>query len=246
MFWFLLSTLFLVAGCEEYEEIITDLNQKDANIILVFLKQNNISAKKVLHASKKAQVFSIETNKKEADNALKIIVDNHLPKQESLGLNKVYSIDSSNLISTKSDEQAKLLMATQAEIENLLKVIPSVIEAKVVLSINEPVKTASVVVLTKNDLAESEIKGIVSASVALLDKDNINVVIKRHEFKDYFYAVDESNTLAKPEQELFSIRKTKWAYGLIAITFISLCLCGFLLRKTITQSMVLLFNRANQ
>jgi flagellar M-ring protein FliF len=190
MRYLILLLFFANLACQKYEEIIGGLTQREANIILLALKQNNIDAEKIAHKELKTSSFAIEVSKKDITEALKIIIDNQLPQDLRISFKDIYSLANNSLIPSKMEEEARFLMAQQGEIESLLKVLPTVMDAKVVLSIDNKEeflkthshKTASVILVLKphsiDTLSQEEVKKIVSASIVNLNEENISVIIK--------------------------------------------------------------------
>ncbi len=113
--------------------MIDDLSQRDANEILVVLRDHQIEAKKVGQTTKKSVIYRIEVKEQCAKDALRLLVHNQIPKIQRAGLKEVYPPGGSGIIPSKSDELARMTMAMQGEIEALLKVIPGIADARVVM-----------------------------------------------------------------------------------------------------------------
>lgn len=182
--------LFLHSGCKNYEEIVSELTLHQANTILLALQQNNIEAKKIVTKELKHSSFAIAVAKENISSSLKILLENNLPKQSVISLKDLYA-SSNNIIPSKTEEEAKFILAMQGEVENLLKILPHVLDAKVVIStesINDfshssKKNKASVIIITnclENDcLNINEVQNIVSSSIANLIVSDVNVTIKQ-------------------------------------------------------------------
>lgn len=183
--------LLFLCSCSNYQTVLTDLNQRDANIALVILKEQNIDAKKEQGQSKRDTIYQIKVKEQQAVHALKILVYNNLPTERRAGLKEVYPPGNAGLIPSKTDENARLLMAMQGEIEAMLKSVPGVNDAHVVFAVDslnnfkkELKKSASVTVIyhhsesKKPPLGDDDIKHLVSSSISGLDNDRVMVLQK--------------------------------------------------------------------
>jgi len=183
---YVLTIFILITGCNNREKIVMGLSQEDANEILVALWDNHINATKEAHSDRKNTNYTISVPAKQAHEALRILVINQLPPKKSIGLKEVYPPGSAGIIPTKSDEAARLTMALQGEVEALIKALPHVADAHVVLSIeNNNAKSASLTVTYRPDLNdeilpvnENELQSLVSSAIGGLSFENIIVVMK--------------------------------------------------------------------
>jgi type III secretion system YscJ/HrcJ family lipoprotein len=191
--WLILLVLPLMFACNGFEVVIDDLSQREANEALVLLRDINIPARKSEKASKKTILYQIEVKKSHAQEALKILVHNQFPKVYRVGLKEVFPPGGQGLIPTKTDELARMMMAMQGEIEALLKVIPGIADARVLISYDGPAdfgkhiakKTASAAVIYNSStanrqapLSDSEIKNLIATSISGMLPDDVTVVQK--------------------------------------------------------------------
>lgn len=188
------AALLGLCACQSEHTLVSGLTQKDANEILVVLDTLQIPAKKEA-LDGRVVTYSILVSSKLQKQALRALVENHLPKEPSIGLAQVYPPGGAGLIPSRSEENARALMALQGEVENMLKILPGVVNAKVVIvkpdkeatrSIDAvlPKTTASVAIVynpvTQNgipSLTQNEIKELLAASVENLDTQNVSVVM---------------------------------------------------------------------
>jgi type III secretion system YscJ/HrcJ family lipoprotein len=190
---FSLLILFFIIGCDNYEIVIDELSQREANEALVLLRDRQIDAHKVGHTVKKNLIYQIKVKKSQSKEALRLLVYYQIPKIYRAGLKEIYPPGSSGLIPTKSDELARLMMAIQGEVEALLKVVPGIADARIVLSYDPPAdfnktavkKTASVALIyqpqqekSESPLLDQEIKNLVAASISGLLAENVTVIQK--------------------------------------------------------------------
>lgn len=186
----LLSCLFLCA-CKEEQLIVEGLTQNEANEIIVILHDHEIRANKERIAERKQTTYQIKVAKKYSDQALRILVNNQLPRTFRAGLKEVYPPGSAGLIPTKSDENARLIMALQGESEALLRVFPGVVDARVMLSMDshQNVQSASVALIYQTGQLEqsdaAEIKSLIAKANSSLLIENIHVVMKELSPKDH-------------------------------------------------------------
>lgn len=206
----LVSLLLVVSACEQYEIVIEDLSQSDANTALVLLRQKHIDAQKIGHSARKSTTYQIKVKKTDADEALRLLVYNRIPKTERASLKEVYPPGSSGLIPTKSDELARLMMAMQGEIEGLLKVVPGIADARVVISFDQPSeinranpKKASVAIIYRpneethaSPMSDWEIKNLVATSLSGMLADDVTVVQKPIKPEGYVDASSNPTPLA--------------------------------------------------
>ena len=189
----LTSGILFITACNDREIIVEGLTQDDANEILVALWDHNLDATKESHSNRKNINYDIKVKKKQAHAALRILVINQLPRSKRAGLKEVYPPGSAGIIPTKSDEQARLIMALQGEIESLIKALPQIVDAHVVLSMdqshelskNNSAKSASLTITYRPDpeddtmpISESELQHLVSSAVGGLPIESVRVIMK--------------------------------------------------------------------
>jgi type III secretion system YscJ/HrcJ family lipoprotein len=189
----LITLAMLIVGCKDQEIILEELSQNEANEILVALWDNHIEASKKAHIHRKSLNYSINVPKKDAHQALRILVINQLPSLIRSGLKDIYTASSSSIIPTKSDESARLTLALQGEIEALIKTLPQVADAHVVLSLEHTnelshsahPKSASLTLTYRPDphddtppFNEQELQNLVSSAIGGLPASSVNVIMK--------------------------------------------------------------------
>lgn len=194
-----LFAVTLLMGCESHDVIMSDLPQREANEALVLLRENRIAAIKEAQPSKKISLYQIKVKSSQAEQALRMLVEQRLPGTDRASLKDIYPPGGGGLIPTKSEETARFLMASQGEIESLLKVIPNVRDARVVLSfeptheiMKTPVKkTAAVALLFRREnestlppLDDTEVKTLVASAISGLDPQDVTVVQRAIQFID--------------------------------------------------------------
>jgi len=191
----ILIALFLLtcAGCRQ-GDLHSNLQEIEADEIMVILHQNGIEAKKEKEISGQDVSWKITVKESDVPSARQILIANNLPRKRELGLSGVYK--EKGLIPTPDEQKARFLLALKGEIINSLLRIPGVVDVDVVLNVpteNEfaeldPVKrkpTASVVVKTRNDalvaqtVTEAKLQQFVANTVPNLDPNDVAVIISR-------------------------------------------------------------------
>lgn len=195
MYLALLGLSTLTVACEGEQDIVHGLDEIEANHILVVLESQGVSAGKMKEEGR-IPTWAVLVPEGRAMDALRILVANRLPKPKSQGLAQVYPAGSGGLIPTKTEEKAKFLLALQGEVENMLKALPGVQDARVTVVVPEkdivrdldtppPPATASVAIVynPENDekpIEEDKVRELVAAAVEDLKIDNVKVVMKEN------------------------------------------------------------------
>jgi type III secretion system YscJ/HrcJ family lipoprotein len=190
-----LVCLFALSACKE-TAIVHDLEERDANEILVVLAKHDITAKKDKVEKNQAVTWFITVNPSDEMAARSILVANNLPKVRHGGLSGICK--DAGLILTPKTEKCREILAYKGEIINSLESIPGVVSADVVLNIPDkdefpdansvpPRPTAAVTIQylkdgrTTTTLSEGKVQEFVSNSVNGLDARDVAVIISYFE-----------------------------------------------------------------
>lgn len=189
----LLCAALVISSCQEDKEIVQSLNENEANEIIVVLDSQKISVNKKQVPGREI-TFSLSVPSSQASAALKILVDNKLPREKQRGFSQVYPQGKGGLIPSRSEEKARFLMGVQGQIENMLEVLPGVIKARVLVVLPDTSiirdatspsqkTTASVAVVynpSKGSLgiSKEEIQKLVAAATADLNPADVTVVLR--------------------------------------------------------------------
>jgi type III secretion protein J len=191
---FLAGFMLAIAGCQGQQEIVGALSESDANELMVVLQSQHIDVTKVAIPGRTI-TYSLSVKSGDATTAMRILVDNKLPKKPSNGLADVYPPGGGGLIPTGSEEKAKFLMAIQGEIENMLKVLPGIVQARVVVVLPDtdairdlnspPPKATSSVAIVYNPIDDKgtpsvtpdDVKYLVASAVEDLSPTGVTVVM---------------------------------------------------------------------
>ncbi len=188
-----LGLFFLLSGCRQID-LHHNLQEIEADEIMVLLNQKGIDAKKVKEVSGQDISWKVSVRETDLSRARQQLITNHLPRKRELGLSGVYK--EKGLIPTPDEQKARFLLALKGEIINSLQKIPGVIDADIVLNVPtegefselDPVKkkpTASVVIKTRNDpivaqtVTDGKVQRFVANTIPNLDPNDVTVIISR-------------------------------------------------------------------
>lgn len=204
---FLLAALLLLTGCEKSATIVNDLNEREANEIVVFLSSKGIPAMKVQSAAaagpggESAVMWSIAVDEKQEVEAMAILNRNGLPRMKEVSLLTLFA--KSGLISSEREENIRFQAGLAAQIAGTIRKIDGVIDAVVELSIPQQTTiaiggetgeqqrpTAAVFVKHQGILDDpnshlvTKIKRLVAGSIAGLEISDVTVISDRSRFTD--------------------------------------------------------------
>ncbi|OVE81487.1 hypothetical protein BVY03_03630 [bacterium K02(2017)] len=190
--YFCLGCICLMVTACESAAIVHDLNERDANEIIVLLARNDINATKEKEVRNQDIYWIISVNTENEMAAQRILVANNLPKIRQGGLKGI--CEDTGPIVTEETEKCRKLLAYKGEIINSLESVPGVVSADVVLNIPEKIDfpdenttidrpTAAVTIkyLTdanvRTELTEGKIQQFVANSITGLDARDVSVII---------------------------------------------------------------------
>jgi type III secretion protein J len=191
---FLAGFIFTFVACDQ-SGIVHDLNERDANEILVMLSKNNIKAVKQKVEKNQEVSWIVTVSPGDEQAARSILVANNLPKVRHGGLEGICK--EAGLILTPKTEKCRELLAQKGEIINSLESIPGV-SADVVLNLPDKEDfpdensvqlrpTASVTIQylsdanVKTKLTEGKVQEFVANGVSGLDARDVTVIISYFE-----------------------------------------------------------------
>ena len=174
------------------EVVVHNLEEREANLIIELLADNDVSAQKGIKDDGRTVTYTIAVPSKSRLDAIRALNHNEMPRRRDMGYNQVFK--DGGLIPTASEERAKHLAALEGEIEIQLKLVDGLLDAQVQLvqpeenalrtaqDIRTPT-TASVTVKYlpgsggAKPLSEPQVQAIVAAGVERLTPDNVVVVM---------------------------------------------------------------------
>lgn len=225
-------------GCQNKTEIVSNLDEREANLIIVFLESKGITAAKEAMAVQAGESggtakFNIVAPREKAIEAMTLLNQNGLPKRIGPSLLELFA--PSGLMSTDKQETIRYQAGLSQQIQNTIMMIDGVIDVSVQISFPaaESTDTSSKItaaVFVKhqgivddpNSHLESKIKRLVSGSVNGLDLNDVTVVTDRSRLNDITMSMDQGK-YAQDFAQIWSITMTKRSLGMFRFIF------GFLL-----------------
>lgn len=199
--------LLVLTGCETSRVIVNDVEEREANEIVVFLASRGIKAEKVaakisggVGVDSGPAVWSIAVEEGSMTEAMAILNQNGLPRKKGTDLLELFA--KQGLMSTEKEETIRYQAGLEQQIANTIRKIDGVIDADVRLSFppqetglaipgaQQQRVTAAVyvkhqgVVDDPNSHLVSKIKRLVSGSVNGLDINDVTVISDRSRFTD--------------------------------------------------------------
>ncbi|MBO5490351.1 MAG: type III secretion inner membrane ring lipoprotein SctJ [Desulfovibrio sp.] len=178
----LLPLALLLSACQT--EIYTGIDEEQANAMLSVLLKRGISAEKSA-VGKTGYAISVEDG--QVVRALQLLREHSLPRDSFASLGSVFA--GGGMISSASEEQARMTWALSQELSNTFSRIDGVLTARVhvVLGVNDPLKNVKIppsatVFLrhTPDSIVTtlvSDIRKATAGAVAGLSYDNVTVML---------------------------------------------------------------------
>lgn len=240
----------LLSGCEGNRSIVNNVEERDANEIVVFLASKGIDAQKVQAAAGAAaaagpsNLFNIMVDANHATEAMALLTRYGLPRIQGTNLLTLFA--KSGLMSTDREETIRYNAGLAEQIRNTIRKIDGVLDADVQISFPStetapgapPQKTTAAVYVKHqgvledpNSHIESKIKRLLAGSINGLDYDNVTVISDRSRFADISLSPGQEPISGKNYHEayasIWSIVMTKASlarFRLIFFTLIALVL----------------------
>lgn len=220
------SLTILMTGCETSQSIVSNIDEREANIILVLLESKGIPAQKI-RASTAGEIggdtaakYSIMVPEKETIDAIAYLNQNGFPRQKGTNLLELFA--KQGLMTSDREETIRYQAGLAQQLTNTILMIDGVIEASVQLSFppettalgtpseQSPKITAAVYVKHQgiiddpNIHLENKIKRLISGSISGLDINDVTVVSDRSRFTD-ITVIDTQEVLSRKPGEYVSI-----------------------------------------
>ena len=202
---FILSLLtVLTTSCESQRVVINDLEEREANEIIVFLSSKGVDASKVAvpaatGAGSKLKLWNIQVPSPQATEAMAILNMNGLPRKNRETLLNLFA--KGGLVPSEMEEQIRYEAGLAAQIAGTIRKIDGVIDADIQLSFpkedilnpgaeTKEKVTASVYVKHQGVLDDpnrhllTKIKRLVASSINGLEYDNVTIITDKARFVD--------------------------------------------------------------
>ncbi len=200
-----LLILAFLAGCASNESIVNNVEEREANEIVVFLASKGIEAQKVqmptsaVGGTATMEMYNISVATDKTTDAMALLNRYGLPRRKGTTLLELFAPQ--GLMSSTREETIRYQAGLAEELRNTIRKIDGVIDADVQISFPDttvtplpgapaPKVTAAVFVKHQgiledpNSHLEVKIKRLMAGSVNGLDFDNVSVISDRSRFAD--------------------------------------------------------------
>lgn len=250
---FLFFMLLLLCSCENNRVIVNNLDEREANEIIVFLDSKGIVAEKIQMSSSspggatETIKYSLAVSPSQSTKAMALLNQNGLPRIKGTNLLDLFA--KAGLMSSEKEETIRYQAGLSEQIATMIRKIDGVIDANVQLSFPtadttpglpgaasaQPKKiTAAVYVKHQGVLDDPnshliiKIKRLVSGSVTGLDINDVAVIADRSRFTDITLTPSieplEGKAKEKEYVSIWSIVMSKNSAGRFRVLFFSLML----------------------
>ena len=223
----LFAFLFLLSGCDKAQTIVTGVDEREANTILVFLDSKGIKATKAQQAvsaigggGATSPKYNIMVENSQAIDAMAILNQNGLPRKQGITLLELFA--KSGFMTTDKEETIRYQAGLEQQLQNMILMIDGVIDASIQLSFpstdtnlapgaQKEKVTAAVyvkhqgVIDDPNTHLETKIKRLISGSVVGLDINDVTVVSDRSRFTDITEPAMTQGSHSKEYVKIWSI-----------------------------------------
>lgn len=260
VFCSLIFSLFFLTACEHSMMIINDVDEREANEIVVFLASKGIPAQKSAAVSaapggaEGVQKYSISVESNQATDAMAILNQNGLPRKKGTTLLELFA--ASGLMSSDKQETIRYQAGLAQQIANMIRKIDGVIDADVQLSFpvesTTPIAPGGAQIAPKkitaavyvkhmgilddpNSHLVSKIKRLVSGSVTGLDINDVTVISDRSRFTDITLtpSAEVLEPKAKEYVSIWSIVMSKSSANRFRFIFIMLMVLAIVFALTL-------------
>jgi type III secretion protein J len=248
-----LLTVVLLAGCENNQSIVNNIEEREANEIVVYLASKGIAAQKVQASSGEmggtgpSNMYNINVAGDRSTDAMSMLAKVGLPRAQGTTLLNLFA--KSGLMSSEREETIRFQAGQAEELKNIIRKIDGVIDADVQISFPPvettptpgavlPKTTASVYIKHQgimedpNSHLETKIKRLVSSSINALEFENVSVISDRSRMADIQLNMEGEPIGPRALQEnyvsIWSIIMTKSSLGRFRFIFFSLIILNLL------------------
>lgn len=256
---FSILCVLILSACSESKSIVMDVDEREANTIIVFLASKGIKAEKTMQAQAAAAgaggpaSFSILVSSDEATRAMAFLNQNGLPRPQSTNLLTLFA--KSGLMSSASEETIRYQAGLSEQIAGTIRRIDGVLDAQVQIAFPKedttiggtatPQKITAAVYIKHQGILDdpnshlvAKIKRLVAASVSGLDINDVSIIPDRSRFLD-LGLTSAPEVLTGPNASFVEIMNVKIASDSVAkfqslfFSLLSLGILFFLIALTL-------------
>ena len=199
---FVITLCLILTSCAENQSIVNNLDERDANEIIVFLASKGIESLKIKAPSEAAGgggsiLWNISVEPNKSIEALSILNSNGLPRKKGTNLLTLFA--KSSLMTTDREETIKYQAGLEDELSNIIMKMDGVLDANVQISFSssepapgEPASKIKAAIYVKhqgifddpNNHLEAKVKRLIAGSIEGLDFENVSVISDRSRLID--------------------------------------------------------------
>ncbi len=199
---FYLGILLLLSGCETSTSIVNNVDEREANEIVVYLASYGIAAQKVQGATSQTAgttasiQYNIMVDKDKQLSALSVLNSSGLPRKQGTTLLQLFP--AGGLMTTDKEETIRYQAGLEEELGNIIQKIDGILDADVQISFpptseigTEQSKIKAAVYVKHqgvlddpNQHLESKIKRLISGSIDGLNYDDVSVISDKSRYSD--------------------------------------------------------------
>jgi|SRR3989344_4967969 len=251
--YLLFLCVLLLASCATNRSIVNNVDEREANEIVVYLASKGIAAQKVQATSTEmggggpSNLFNITVDEQQSTQAMALLNRIGLPRLQGTTLLTLFA--KSGFMTSEREETIRYQAGLAEELKNTIRKIDGVLDADVQISFPPaeamlapgtiPPKTTSSVYIKHqgiledpNSHLETKIKRLVSSSINGLNFEDVSVISDRSRIADIQLAPQGEMIGAKSSQDVYvkqwSIVMTKSSLGKFRLIFFSLILLNLL------------------
>ncbi len=240
-------TFLLLTGCESNQVILSNIDEREANQIIVFLASKGIPAQKITAISTAPGggqstnlLFDIAVAPTNSTEAMALLNQNGFPRRKGVSLLDLFA--KQGLMSSEREETIRYQAGLAEQIANTIRKIDGILDADVELSFPPPETgvpglgpqkkvTASVYVKHQGILEDpnshltTKIKLLVAGSVNGLDVNDVTVISDRSRFSDISLQEAQEMIAAHPKEyvSVWSIIMNQASVGRFRMLLFTLC-----------------------
>lgn len=248
----LLCTLLSLAGCQQNNVIVTAVEEREANEIIVFLASKGIAASKVAFTSSApggaqgGSKWNISVSANKSTDAMAILNQNGLPRIK--GVNLLDLFGKPGMMSSEKEDNIRYQAGLSEQIASTIRKIDGVIDANVQISFpandssgsalpwepSAPQKITAAVYVKHQGILDDpnshliiKIKRLVSGSVNGLDINDVTVISDKARFADITLGQSAEMLSSIPQEDnyvsIWSIVMSKSSASRFRVVFFFLC-----------------------